>query len=123
MNKQKKIEYQEQLEAYLERHRIYDLFESIMKGLLKERPADALEFMASRLERPERTRRLNLARRVFVMGPTGSRKKEKALTLAEEFNYVTVSVGDLLGREISKKSELGKRIKEAQTNFAYGSVQ
>ena len=54
------------------------------------------------------------------MGPPGCRKKEKALTLAEEFNYVTVSVGDLLEREISKKSELGKKIKEAKAKFAYG---
>jgi len=55
------------------------------------------------------------------MGPTGCRKKEKALTLAEEFNYITVSVGDLLEREISKKSELGKKIKEAQSTFTYGN--
>jgi adenylate kinase len=56
------------------------------------------------------------------MGPTGCRKKEKALTLAEEFNYITVSVGDLLEREISKKSELGKKIKEAQSTFTYGKT-
>ena len=54
------------------------------------------------------------------MGPPGCRKKEKALTLAEEFAYVTVSVGDLLEKEISKKSELGKNIKESKAKFAYG---
>ena len=54
------------------------------------------------------------------MGPPGCRKKEKALTLAEEFAYVTVSVGDLLEKEISKKSELGKKIKESKAKFAYG---
>jgi len=54
MNKQKKIEYQEQLENYLEQHQIYNLFESIMKGLLKERPEDAIGYMISKLEKPER---------------------------------------------------------------------
>jgi len=54
------------------------------------------------------------------MGPPGCLKKEKALTLAEEFNCATVSVGDLLDREITKKSELGKKIKDAKAKFAYG---
>jgi hypothetical protein len=54
MNKQKKIEYQEQLEHYLEQHQIYDLFESIMKGLLKKRPENAIKYMISKLENSER---------------------------------------------------------------------
>ena len=64
---------------------------------------------------------MTLAKRIFVMGPPGCRKKEKALTLAEEFNYVTVSVGDLLEREISKKSELGKKIKESKSKCLCGN--
>ena len=56
------------------------------------------------------------------MGPPGCRKKEKALTLSEEFGYVTVSVGDLLDREINKKSELGKKIEESKSKFAYGNL-
>lgn len=54
------------------------------------------------------------------MGPPGCRKKEKALTLAEEFGYVTVSVGDLLDREVSKKSDHGKKIAEAKAKFISG---
>lgn len=56
------------------------------------------------------------------MGPPGCRKKEKALTLGEEFGYVTVSVGDLLDREVSKKSEVGKKIADARERFDYGTI-
>jgi adenylate kinase len=55
------------------------------------------------------------------MGPPGCQKKEKALTLGGEFNFVTVSVGDLLDKEISKKSEYGRRIAEAKSKFGFGS--
>ena len=58
--------------------------------------------------------------RIFLTGPPGCRKKEKALTLAEEFNFVAMSVGDLLDREVSKKSESGKKIADAKAKFSYG---
>lgn len=48
------------------------------------------------------------------MGPPGSRKKEKALTLAGYFNYEALSVSDLLENEVGKKSEQGKKIAEAK---------
>ena len=54
------------------------------------------------------------------MGPPGSRKKEKALTLAEYFGYSSVSVGDLLEKEIAKKSDYGKQIAEAKDKLSYG---
>ena len=123
MLKCQKLEYQQQVEKYLEEHQIYDIFEEMMKGLLKEKPADPLKFMVSKLENPERILPPNLlAKRIFIMGPPGCRKKEKALTFAGELNYVTVSVGDLLDREVSKKSEHGKHIAEAKARFAYGTA-
>jgi len=55
------------------------------------------------------------------MGPPGCRKKEKALTLADDANYATVSVGDLLDREVSKKSEHGKKIENSKSKYSYGT--
>ena len=99
------------------------MFEDLMKGLIKEKPEDPIEFMISKLETHERILLYGaLAKRIFIVGPPGSRKKEKALTLAEEFNYGTISVCDLLEREISKKSELGKKIKETKEKFSYGNL-
>lgn len=55
MNKAQKVEYQEGIEKYLEDNQIYDIFEQLMKSLLKERPKDPLQFMVAKLESPERT--------------------------------------------------------------------
>jgi len=54
MNKTQKLEYQQNIEKYLEEHQVYDLFESLMKGLLKEKPKDPISYMISKLENPER---------------------------------------------------------------------
>jgi adenylate kinase len=124
MNKTQKLEYQLQIEKYFEENQVYDLFESLMKSLLKEKPKSPIDFLISKLENPERKAILDnvLAKRIFIMGPPGCRKKEKALTLAEEFQCNTVSVGDLLQKEVNKKSELGKKIEESKSRYAYGNA-
>lgn len=53
------------------------------------------------------------------MGPPGSNRKENALALAEHFNWTCISVGDLLKKEVSKKSDLGKDISESLKNYRY----
>ena len=54
------------------------------------------------------------------MGPPGSNKKEVALSLAEHFDIRNcLSIGDLLRKEISKKSDLGRRIAEARKSYSY----
>ncbi len=42
-----------------------------------------------------------------MVGPPGSNVRELSLSLCDYFHYTCVSVGDLLKKEISKKSELG----------------
>ncbi len=54
------------------------------------------------------------------MGPPGSNRKENALALAEHFNWSCISIGDLLKKEVSKKSEYGKAISEAIRSQKYG---
>lgn len=124
MDKSQKIEYQQQIEKYLEEHQVYDLFEHLMKILLKEKPKEPLDFLISKLENPERKIKFlsNIAKRIFVMGPPGCRKKEKGLTLAGDVNYEGVSVGDLLDNEVGKKTEQGKKIAEAKSKNAFGKI-
>jgi DNA helicase TIP49 (TBP-interacting protein) len=51
---------------------------------------------------------------LIIVGPPGSKRKEIALSLGEylseegENPFVCISVGDLLRKEIQKKSEFGK---------------
>ena len=46
------------------------------------------------------------------MGPPGSNRRDNALALEEHFNWPCISVGDLLKKEVNKKSEYGKIISE-----------
>ena len=60
------------------------------------------------------------ANRVIILGPPGSNKKRIALSLAEAFNINNCfSIGDALRKEISKKSDLGRRITEASKSYSY----
>jgi adenylate kinase family enzyme len=65
---------------------------------------------------------LFIARRIFLVGPPGSNRKENALALGEYFNWQSISVGDLLKKEVGKKSEYGKAIVEAQKDYRYGKI-
>ena len=46
------------------------------------------------------------------MGPIGSQRHDVAKSVAESFQWKYISVGDLLRREESAKSEDGKRIQD-----------
>ena len=56
MNKSQKLEYQLQIEKYLEEHQVYETFEYLLKGLAKEKPKDPIAYLVDKLEHPERTR-------------------------------------------------------------------
>ena len=64
-----------------------------------------------------------VAKRIFIVGPSGCKRKEKTLTLAEELNYTAVSVSELLEKEISNKTSLGEKIAFAKSKFAYGKAK
>ena len=54
----------------------------------------------------------HIVKRLFIIGPPGCKRKEISLTLAEslqeEKKFEGISVGELLKREVIKKSEYGK---------------
>lgn len=79
------------------------MFEGLLKQLVIHRPEKPLDFLIEKLSKPQ-------PKRVFVVGPPGSNRKEHALALGEYFNWTCISVGDLLNKEISKKSDYGKAI-------------
>ena len=53
MLKCQKLEYQQQVEKHLEEHQIYDIFEELMKGLLKEKPPLPKPAAAKAPEKPK----------------------------------------------------------------------
>jgi len=48
-----------------------------------------------------------IEKRIFIVGPPGSKIREHAIELSNYLNYTCISVGDLLEKEISKKNDIG----------------
>ena len=140
MDKLQKFEYQQSIESFLEDNQVYELFENLLKQLVIHRPEQPLDFLIHKLSKAERKfdgllfnlklpsllgnlLTFYVAKRIFLVGPPGSNRKENALALAEYFNWQSISVGDLLSKEVSKKSEYGKAIIEAKKYYRYGKHQ
>ncbi len=127
----------------MEDNQVYELFENLLKQLVIHKPDHPLDFLINRLSKSECKSLLcipflsfcetsqrpkfynnhdDIARRIFIVGPPGSNRKENALALAEHFNWESISIGDLLKKEVSKKSEFGKAITESLKNYRYGKL-
>lgn len=103
MDKQQKLEYQKKIENYLSREHVYDLFEELTKQLVVKQPDDPISFLIERLSTPQ-------TKKIFIVGPPGFKVREFALQVADHYKFTTISVGDLLRKEVSKKQELGEEI-------------
>lgn len=53
MMQDKKLDFQRQLEDYLEEQKVYDIFQDMMKTLIQHRPKDPLNFLVKQLTTPE----------------------------------------------------------------------
>ena len=67
---------------------------------------------------------ISIVTRIVLVGPPGSKRKEIALWLSETLSdegkkFECISVGDLINKEISKRSEYGKEIEESRRNYSY----
>ena len=80
MDKLQKYEYMQSIEAYLEDNQVYELFENLLKSLIINRPDQPLDFLINKLSKPD-------SKRIFIVGPPGSKRKENALALAEYFSW------------------------------------
>lgn len=90
---------------YLDRHNIYELFGSMMKDLVINKPKDPLSHMISLLERPAELLR------IVVLGAPGSLYEPQAARLLSEFNLVHIRVEQLLETEIANKTSLGAKVR------------
>ena len=54
MLKEKKLEFQQELEDTIEEHKIYELFEGMMKSLIVHKPEDPIDFLIKALEKTDR---------------------------------------------------------------------
>ncbi len=119
MLKKEKLEYQRGLEKYMENNHVYGIFESMMKELMIKTPDDPIEQLKQHLseEAPEPEKSTPAVKRVVIVGPPTVERKMHALSLAEFLQSELISLGDLLRKELNKKTELGKQIKESEFHY------
>ena len=54
MDRKQKLEYQRDIERYLENKKVYELFEEMMKSLIIAKPENPIDYMIQKLSEPER---------------------------------------------------------------------
>lgn len=91
------------IEEYFEEKKVYELFKGLMKELTVYQPENPIEFLMQKLEKPRQ-------RRMFIVGPPGSNRKEVALSVADHFGAVCISTGDVIQKELNKKNDKAKVI-------------
>ena len=53
MDKTAKLQYQKDVEKYLEEKKVYDVFEELMKNLIIDQPDDPIDYLMTRLSETE----------------------------------------------------------------------
>ncbi len=54
MDKKAKLEYQREVEKYLESKKVYEVFEDLMKSLIINKPEDPINYLIQKLSEPGR---------------------------------------------------------------------
>lgn len=96
---------------YLEKHKIYGLFEDLMQQLIIHKPEDPLDFLITQLNKPP-------VLKVIIAGPPASGKGTQCELVVNKYGLVHVSTGDLLRDEVRHNTELGKKVKQYLDNGA-----
>jgi adenylate kinase len=60
-----------------------------------------------------------LGKRIFISGPPGSAVRELTLQLSDHFETEVISVGDLLVKEMNKKTDIGEKIDKYVKSLLY----
>lgn len=53
MDQANKLQYQQQVEKYLERNKVYHIFEDMLKSLIIKKPDDPIQYLINKLQEPE----------------------------------------------------------------------
>jgi len=122
MEKNEKINFVNDIENYMEKNQIYDLFRNLTINLVKDKPSNPLKYLIKKLKHPKRY--IKIEAQIVVIGPPGSNKKECATSLAERLQIADIiSVSSLINNEIKNNTELGKEIISSRENSIYSINQ
>jgi adenylate kinase len=110
MELKQKIEFQEEVETFLDQYNIYELFDYLLKELLIDRPDQPLDYLVHKLS-------LKRRRRLFVIGGVGSKRRHVARELSSRFQVEKIFLLDLLKAEVKKS---GKHAEVIQASWNSG---
>lgn len=111
MNKTQKLDFQNELETYLEKNKIFDLFQYMNYMLAKDKPKKPIKYLIKLLEKEES--HYDIVVKIVIIGCPGSQRKEYAKEIAAKFGIKhIISSGKLILNEIKKGTELGKQLKD-----------
>ena len=65
---------------------------------------------------------IDKVKRIFLLGPPGSHKKDCGTAMGNLFNWTAISAGDLIRKEVNKKTDIGKQIEEDYKCNQYGKL-
>lgn len=75
----------------------------MLQQILLNKPDRPLDFIIEKLQQEP-------VKRVFLMGPPGSFRQENASFIADQFGWKCITTGELLRKEVAKKTETGKKV-------------
>ncbi|CEO95014.1 unnamed protein product (mitochondrion) [Plasmodiophora brassicae] len=90
---------------YIDKHRIWDLFASLLESLAIEKPANPIPFLVQQLQRPIVTLR------ILVLGGPGSGKTSLSARIVREFGVELVSSSDILHEVSNHDTQVGQCVK------------
>jgi adenylate kinase len=94
-----KQEFVDQTNEYLESQEVYDLFDSLLKQLVINQPANPIKFLMETLKKKPPLI-------VCVLGPPGVNRSRMCKRLAAEYRVKHISVGQLLKEKRELKDEI-----------------
>ena len=97
MNHRQKIEFQTQAERYLEKNQINDLFDTLLKSLLIDRPDEPIEYLINKLKGKD-------IRKLFIVGPAGVMKLDIAKVIGQRFGFKIVDSKQIIKEEWNAKN-------------------
>eukprot|EP00002_Diphylleia_rotans_P039739 TRINITY_DN928_c0_g1_i6.p1 TRINITY_DN928_c0_g1~~TRINITY_DN928_c0_g1_i6.p1 ORF type:complete len:474 (+),score=118.23 TRINITY_DN928_c0_g1_i6:245-1666(+) len=90
---------------YADQHKLYDLFQGILKDLVVAQPSDPVDFIIKKLQQPN-------VLKIVIVGAPASGKGTMAESIVKTYNVVHISTGDLLRKAIKDGTDLGRQAKD-----------
>ena len=112
MDLKQKIEFQEEVETFLDQYNIYDLFDYLLKELLIDRPEEPLDYLIQKLHQKRR-------RRLFLVGGVGTKRRHITREVSSRFQIEKVFLLDLLKAEVRKSGKYASEIQHCWNTGSY----